>query len=177
MRAATQLTRASRPFSLNQTGTRSRRHLAHFVAAVDTRAVEKEKLQAIFALGAEDENVAAVGIALQTFDDERDETVYAFTKIDRPRRNKHPSLRVEGDHRLRRSAAINASSAPASAPGGTRIVASAIVTSITDSAAGVAWRSAATATLSRCSSSFVTRIGVNTVGPSKPTSVSRASRR
>lgn len=36
MRAATQLTRASRPFSLNQTGTLSRRHLAHFVAAVDT---------------------------------------------------------------------------------------------------------------------------------------------
>ena len=38
MRAATQLTRASRPFSLNQTGTLSRRHLAHFVAAVDTHA-------------------------------------------------------------------------------------------------------------------------------------------
>src|SRR5208283_3231022 len=36
MRAATQLTRASRPFSLNQTGTLSRRHLAHFVAAVDS---------------------------------------------------------------------------------------------------------------------------------------------
>jgi hypothetical protein len=29
-------TRASRPFSLNQTGTLSRRHLAHFLSAVDT---------------------------------------------------------------------------------------------------------------------------------------------
>jgi hypothetical protein len=28
-------TRASRPFSLNQTGTLSRRHLAHFLTAVD----------------------------------------------------------------------------------------------------------------------------------------------
>jgi hypothetical protein len=35
MRAARQPTRASRPFSLNQTGTLSRRHLAHFLAAVD----------------------------------------------------------------------------------------------------------------------------------------------
>lgn len=35
MRAATQLTRASRPFSLNPTGTLSSRHLAQFVAAVD----------------------------------------------------------------------------------------------------------------------------------------------
>jgi hypothetical protein len=31
-----QLARASRPFSLNSTGTLSRRHLAHFVSAVDT---------------------------------------------------------------------------------------------------------------------------------------------
>jgi hypothetical protein len=31
-------TRASRPFSLNQTGTLSRRHLAHFLSAVDTLA-------------------------------------------------------------------------------------------------------------------------------------------
>jgi hypothetical protein len=36
MRAATKLTRALRPFSLNPTGTLLRRHLAHFVAAVDT---------------------------------------------------------------------------------------------------------------------------------------------
>ena len=32
-----QLARASRPFSLNSTGTLSRRHLAHFVSAVDSR--------------------------------------------------------------------------------------------------------------------------------------------
>ncbi len=35
MRAASQLTRALRPFSLNPTGTLLRRHLAQFVAAVD----------------------------------------------------------------------------------------------------------------------------------------------
>ncbi len=35
MRAAIKLTRALRPFSLNPTGTLLRRHLAHFVAAVD----------------------------------------------------------------------------------------------------------------------------------------------
>jgi hypothetical protein len=39
MRATTQLTRASRPFSLNQTGTLLRRHLAQFVAVVDTLEV------------------------------------------------------------------------------------------------------------------------------------------
>jgi hypothetical protein len=33
--------RASRPFSLNQTGTLSRRHLAHFLSAVDTIARSK----------------------------------------------------------------------------------------------------------------------------------------
>ncbi|GEM_PF-2305102 len=35
-RAATKITRASRPFSLNQTGTLLRRHLAHFVPVVDS---------------------------------------------------------------------------------------------------------------------------------------------
>ncbi len=36
MRAATPNARALQPFSLNPTGTLLRRHLAHFVAAVDT---------------------------------------------------------------------------------------------------------------------------------------------
>jgi hypothetical protein len=48
MRATTQLTRASRPFSLNQTGTLLRRHLAQFVAAVDKPMLAMSLLLAVF---------------------------------------------------------------------------------------------------------------------------------
>ena len=54
MRAANN--RASRPFSLNQTGTLSSRHLAQFVAAVDTAhkiepLFRNKKLQAKYKAG------------------------------------------------------------------------------------------------------------------------------
>jgi hypothetical protein len=38
MRAAAHTNQASQPFSLNPTGTQSRRHLAHFVSAIASRA-------------------------------------------------------------------------------------------------------------------------------------------
>jgi hypothetical protein len=40
MRAERQIAGASQPFSLNLTGTLSRRHLAHFCSAVDSKYAE-----------------------------------------------------------------------------------------------------------------------------------------
>jgi hypothetical protein len=63
MRAATQLTRALRPFSLNPTGTLLRRHLAHFVAAVDTPKPQREAAHTL--LDAIDEAIARILVSEQ----------------------------------------------------------------------------------------------------------------
>src|SRR5271165_3108742 len=95
-----------------------------------TRAVKNQELQAIRSLRAEHENVAAVGLAGQPFRHQRDQAVYAFAKIDRLRRNEHPDIRAERNHRVDLTAVSTRSSVAASTPTGTRTVAPAIVTSI-----------------------------------------------
>ncbi len=79
---------------------------------------------------AKNENVAAVGLAGQTFRHERDQTMHAFSEVDRLRRHKHPDIPAERDHRVDLTAANTRSSATASTPTGTRTVAPAIITSI-----------------------------------------------
>ena len=71
-----------------------------------TRAIEHEQLQTIRSLRAKDENVAAVGLAGQTLRHERDQTMHAFSEVDRLRRHKHPDIPAQGDHRVDLTAAL-----------------------------------------------------------------------
>src|SRR5208282_2951288 len=93
-------------------------------------AVPEQQLHAIGALGAKDMDDAAIGIGTKTLAHHGSEPVHAFTEIDRLHRDQNLYAAGGNNHEAAFTARRTSFSIAASTPGGMRIVAAPITTSM-----------------------------------------------